>query len=320
MTHPNLHGTPDPSSSNEQCHLPAPSPGPDFDVAIVNAVAGYTRHGFHPCFVPTIDSTMNLLPYCEKNLIPVRPGLVLIAGRQTHGVGRAGAWESSAQERDVTMSIVLQDPRSPEEHLLLHIATTLAVARALDHVAHLEAPAAGERPTFRIKLPNDVRVDLGKHFGKICGSLGVGSLNRDIKDEHQVLGWRYPDDCLVMGIGINLSNEVLQYSSKLRFPASSLEYVTARLFPREVIIGFVLSELDRTLTWAAEDRVRLVREAQHVLALGARNTAILDTRDGFSGKVEVLNFDLTGLTFRCLGETHTVPLELILRLYPDESA
>jgi biotin-(acetyl-CoA carboxylase) ligase len=320
MTRPYSEKAPDPSNSPPQCDLPPPALCPTFDVGVVNAISGQSRHGFHTYFAPTIDSTMNLLSYCENQLIPLRPGLVLVAGYQTHGVGRTGAWESSAQQRDVTMSIVLRDTDSAENHLLLHIATTLAVARALDHAVGLEAPDSERRPNFRIKLPNDVRVDHGSHFGKICGSLGVGILNPDIKAEHHLLGWRYPDDYLIMGVGINLSNEVLEYSAKLRFPASSLEYVSGRLFPREVIIGLVLGELDRTLTWAEEDRDRLLNEARHALALGHDGSAILDTRNGFSSKVAVIDLNSTGLTFRCGGETQTIPLEMILRLYPDESA
>lgn len=297
----------------------APDLRGDFDLGLLRAVIGPTTHPYEPVFAPVIDSTMNLVSYCEREGIPVRPGLVVIAGRQTHGVGRTGAWESSAQSKDVTMSIVLRDTLCPKTHLLLHIASTLAVANALDRVAYLEPAPEGQQPQFRIKLPNDVRVDRGAHFGKICGSLGVGALNPDIKAEHHERGWRYPDHAMVMGIGINLSDDVLANPSRLRFPASSLERVTGRLFSREVIIGMVLHELDRTMTLLERDRSAFVREAWLKLAVGPGSSAILDTRSGFSGPVHVHQLSPDGITFFHRGERRTAPLDDVLRLYPEES-
>lgn len=297
---------------------PAPEYQQAFDLDLLRFVAAPTAHHFEPVFAPVIDSTMNLASYCHQAGIPVRPGLVVIAGTQTHGVGRTGSWESSVQSRDITMSVVLNDTLCPKTHLLLHIASTLAVANALDRAAQLEPSSDEEQPRFRIKLPNDVRVDRGNHFGKICGSLGVGALNPDIKAEHAARGWRYPDDAMVMGIGINLSNDVLAHPSRLRFPASTLERVTGRLFPREVIIGMVLHDLDRTLTLLDRDRSALVREAWSKLATGPAGTAILDTRTGFSGRVTVVELSSEGVTYLHRGERRIAPLGDVVRLYPEE--
>lgn len=310
----------------QQSETPLPVDGPraperpsHFDLDLLRAIMGPTTHRYEPVFAPVIDSTMNLVAFCEHEGIAVRPGLVVIAGTQTHGVGRTGAWESSTQSKDVTMSVVLRDTFCPKTHLLLHIASTLAVANALDRAAYLEPAPEGQQPRFRIKLPNDVRVDHGEHFGKICGSLGVGALNPDIKAEHKERGWRYPDDALVMGIGINLSDDVLANPGRLRFPASSLERVTGRLFSREVIIGMVLHELDRTMTLLERDRNALVREAWLQLAIGPEGRAILDTRSGFSGPVHLHGLSSDGLTFFHRGERRTAPLDDVLRLYPEES-
>ncbi len=297
----------------------APEPRGHFDIDLVRAVMGTTTHQYEPIFAPVIDSTMNLASYCEREGIPVRPGLVVVAGTQTHGVGRTGAWESSAESKDITMSIVLRDTLCPKTHLLLHIASTLAVANALERAADLEPAPEGQRALFRIKLPNDVRVDCGDHFGKICGSLGVGALTPDIKADHHQRGWRYPDDAMVMGIGINLSNDVLANPGRLRFPASSLEQVTGRLFSREVVIGMVLHELDRTMTLLNRDRGALVREASLKLAVGEGGAAILDTRSGFSGPVYVHQLSADGITFFHRGERRMAPLDDVLRLYPEEA-
>jgi biotin-(acetyl-CoA carboxylase) ligase len=216
------------------------------------------------------------------------------------------------------MSVVLPDTSSPKKHLLIHIAATLAVANALDEAVRLETNQGEPHPIFRIKLPNDVRVDVGSHFGKICGSLGVGALNEDIKREHALRGWRYPDDYLVMGIGINLSNEVLSRPEGLRFPASSLEFVTGRVFRRELILGLVLRNLDEMLRLTEGNPALLLQKAQAKLALGAGGAAILDTRGGFSDSVVVLELGEDGLRFLHRGELKTVPVEDILRLYPEE--
>lgn len=289
-----------------------------FDHALLRSVLGHSESRFNVVYTPTIDSTMNLCPFFEARSEPIVPGLVLAAGRQTHGVGRHGTWISSAESKDLTFSVVLPDTTCPRTHLLTHIAATLAVAWALEDLARLNPREDGRRPVFRVKLPNDVRVDDGAHYGKICGTLGVGALNADIKREHAAFGWRYPHDTLVMGVGINISNDVLSRAADLRYPVSSLERVTGRLYPREVVLGAVLRELDRMLDYLTHDQGALCRAANNYLALGEDRSAILDTHSGFSGPVKVREFTPRTLTYLSDDSYGETPLSDVRRLFPIE--
>ncbi len=147
-----------------------------------------------------------------------KEGLVVVADRQTGGLGRRGrVWESPAGN-SVYMSFVLTPDISPLNVSCITLITALAVREVLQNYSEKKVC---------IKWPNDIIID-GK---KICGILTQMSCEPDYVSY------------VVPGIGINVNNE--EFDECIKNTATSLYAETGVMTDRCVIIAEVLEHFEK---------------------------------------------------------------------------
>jgi BirA family biotin operon repressor/biotin-[acetyl-CoA-carboxylase] ligase len=165
------------------------------------------RFGRPYTFVPRCASTQRLLDGAPE-------GAVAATDEQTEGRGRLGrSWHAPAGS-SILFSIVLVPAVPPERLPELTVVAGEAVAEAI-------AAETGLLPT--IKLPNDVLVD-GR---KIAGVLAETSEGR-----------------VVLGIGINVSQQAEELPARPEHPATSLALKGAAV-ERAVLLATVLERLEQ---------------------------------------------------------------------------
>lgn len=133
----------------------------------------------------------------EKASQGAASGTVIIAREQTQGRGRMGRSFYSPNTSGIYFSIILRPHLNLEDSLLITTATAVAVAKAMETVAHVKA---------EIKWVNDIYV-AGK---KVCGILTEASLNFESG------GLEYA----VVGIGINIQTN--DFPEDIKHVAGSL--------------------------------------------------------------------------------------------------
>ena len=131
------------------------------------------------------------------------PGLLLLAARQTSGRGRLGrSWHQRGQ-LGLAVTFVLDAAEFPPERLSL--AAGLAAASALDGLVR-------NSPRLGLRWPNDVVEPLPQPGGgrKVAGVL-----------------IEVRDDLALVGVGINVGQEVDDFPEELRGKAASLRMLGA---------------------------------------------------------------------------------------------
>lgn len=128
----------------------------------------------------TVTSTNTIAKSMAGN--GAKEGTVIIAREQTEGRGRMGRSFYSPSSTGIYLSIILRPTLSLEDSLLITTGTAVAVAKAIDIVAGVDAS---------IKWVNDIFV--GEK--KVCGILTEASLNFESG------GLEYA----IVGIGVNVS-------------------------------------------------------------------------------------------------------------------
>lgn len=182
-------------------------------------------------YVDTIDSTNN---YAKKLAAEgCVDGLTVVAGQQTAGRGRLGRSWKSQPDKGIYITVVLRPDMAPAETQIFTLAAAVAVVKAI-------SAATGICPG--IKWPNDL-VTAGK---KVCGIL------LEMSSEADRVNY------IVLGIGINYSQETDEFPEELRSRAISLKMAAdaikssttfkqatpQRPFSRLSVIRSVLRELD----------------------------------------------------------------------------
>jgi BirA family biotin operon repressor/biotin-[acetyl-CoA-carboxylase] ligase len=208
----------------------------------------------------------------------VRGGFLVAASRQTAGRGRLGrSWESPPN-RGLYVSIVLRPDLPMTEAGKLTILSSVATVDAVETVS-------GLRP--QIKWPNDLVVG-GR---KLAGLL----IETERKGGRLVFA--------VIGIGLNVRQEAVDFSPEVRRQATSLYLATGRIYRRADLLVALLQALERRLSqpfdeareaWTASSltlgqRITLTtaQGRKHGQALGLDESGALLLR-GDSGEVETV--------------------------------
>jgi BirA family transcriptional regulator, biotin operon repressor / biotin---[acetyl-CoA-carboxylase] ligase len=174
------------------------------------------RFGHEYVYVERSESTQRLLSDDAPE------GAVAVADEQTEGRGRLGrTWHAPAGS-SVLVSIALRPPVPTPNLPELTLVAGRAVAAAL-------AEVAGVAP--EVKWPNDVL--LGGR--KVAGVLAEAREGR-----------------VVLGIGINVTQEAEELPERPEYPATSLLLATGRRFARTDILVALLDHLEREYdVWVA---------------------------------------------------------------------
>lgn len=225
------------------------------DTLAPDAVAQHLsgRFGTPYLYEPECDSTQVLL---LGSGLP--EGAVAATDHQTDGRGRLGrTWEEPAGS-SVLVSVLLQPPaeRRPPE---LSLVTALAVAETVEATVVLAA---------QVKWPNDVMLNRRK----------VAGILAELRDGTVVVG---------IGINVNQTREELPQDSPTE--AASLRTATGTTYDRAVLLGLLLSRLERMYeVWLEEGLdgiygglgARDFLRGRRITADGEAATAIQIRRDG----------------------------------------
>lgn len=209
------------------------------------------------CF-DILDSTNTYLKKAASE--GARDGTAVIADHQTAGRGRQERSFQSPAGKGIYLSVLLR-PCLPPEKLLP--VTALAGAAACDAVERI----CGVRPG--VKWPNDLVLG-GK---KVCGIL-----TELVVDENG-------SPCVVLGIGINVSQTAADFSPEVAKIASSLSAELGRPVSSAALTAALLEELDAMyaallrgelagyLASYRQDCVNLGKTVQLICPDGSRETA-----------------------------------------------
>ena len=149
-------------------------------------------------------------------------GTVIIANRQTAGRGRMNRNFQSPKDKGIYMSVLLYPETNPGQLLPITPLAGVSVCSAVERVC-------GVRPG--LKWPNDPVLN-GK---KLCGILTEVSMQ----------GETGHIDCLIIGIGINVSQTPDDFSPDVSAMATSLAWELGRPVSRPQLAAAVIEELDR---------------------------------------------------------------------------
>lgn len=184
--------------------------------AIRRALAGDPLVGREVRVLPEVGSTNDYLKEAAREGAP--EGLVLLAERQTAGRGRLGRNFQSPAGKGLWLSLLLRPQCPPERLPQVTALTAVAVRRAILAACGLETG---------IKWPNDL-VWQGR---KLCGILTELETGGD-------------GLALVIGIGLNVSQQPEDFPPELRPTAVSLTQALGRKIPREPLAAALLRRLD----------------------------------------------------------------------------
>lgn len=164
------------------------------------------------------DSTNETLKRLAKD--GAREGQIVVADAQSAGKGRRGRSFASPKGKGIYFSYLLRPTRMTPELSTLTARTAVAVQRAIQTVCGVRTG---------IKWVNDLVL----HGKKVCGILTEMSVE-DGKIQY-----------VIIGIGINVNEETIDFPEELREIATSLSMELGKTFSREKLIGEMVRELDK---------------------------------------------------------------------------
>lgn len=199
-----------------------------------------------------------------------------VSRRQSSGVGRFGrAWHSPEGGLWCT-SVWPIDPAEMSD-VLNGLGLRIGVACWKTVSAFVDDPSS-----VKLKWPNDVLI----HRQKACGCL-VESVRTDTGL------W------LIVGVGINVTNDPAALPNELRTPATSIHRYRTKQVEPEDLLPTLLREIRRHLRWSPG----LLDNLQHVLAgIGTRVIAEIPTKATSSGSPGVVRREATLLGVDELGQ------------------
>ncbi|MBW1645336.1 MAG: biotin--[acetyl-CoA-carboxylase] ligase [Deltaproteobacteria bacterium] len=150
-------------------------------------------------------------------------GTVVVAERQTGGRGRRGRQWTSAPGKNLTFSVIVR-PALPADRVPL-----LALAAGAAGLSLLLA----ELPDLQVKWPNDLYC----RGRKLAGILA----------ESRLKGKKL--DFAILGVGLNVNSEAVDFPPSLRATATSLCLLTGRRYDLPGLLADYLGHLD---DWQAE--------------------------------------------------------------------
>lgn len=198
---------------------------------------------FHETIGSTNDRALTLARESSARL----PALVL-AGEQTAGRGRGRNMWSSAPG-SLTFSLVVE----LHEELPLDRLPVVSLAAASAVCQTIEQAMPGEC-SIGLKWPNDVFVD----NSKVCGILAESVST--------------PQRRVVIGIGLNVNNDLGDVDPEIRNRATSMARVAGIQFPLVDILVLLLTQLESSIgsfergddTWLADCRRRCMLTGQTI--------------------------------------------------------
>lgn len=168
-------------------------------------------------YLETCETTQKIAHEEAQNGAP--NGTVVITEEQTAGKGRMSRPFSSVAQKGIWMSIVLRPSLMPQQAPQMTLVAAVALVRAIEELTKVEAT---------IKWPNDLLID-GKKITGILTELQA--------DPDQV-------KAIILGIGINVNQQLKDFPEQLQSIATSLKIVTGQEVNRAQLVAKVLDYLE----------------------------------------------------------------------------
>ncbi len=246
-----------------------------FDRCLKNAL-GARANFYDVHFAAEYPTSMNIEPFLNGIDAKARAGSVFIVGNQTAGIGTKAHDKWIANDRNVAMTLALDEPRSFRDYEAFNLAIEIAV---LDTVHEYIRNASSlkriteSRDVF-LKLPNDILVSAAadgeaRIEHKMCGILlHANQVPRDIREKRE----RRPDGtevfsaeplqrglCL-LGVGLNLYP--ISQTANVRMPSISLSEIIDDVPEREEVIAKILAGFYEQLEKYRNDAAGFFRQYQ----------------------------------------------------------
>lgn len=264
---------------------------------------------YNPYYEDILPTTMAIKEYFKERNVPLKEGLVLIAGDQTNGVGNSGKWES--MRGNVLMTLLL-DTKDKDEFHLLQPTIALSVIEAVRNLSN-----SGEIPEIKYKWPNDIRTHSNYEQNKFCGILVFDKRYATCPKPLESID--FPEAHTVVGIGVNLVKEIVERQINKDgnpAPVTSLEALYGRKVTREVVILEILKQIEKNLMTMREDPYAISQKAFKELAVGDNNLVLVDTNNYAGKEMRVLGITTNSILFNCNGKNIDLPFAEVKRIIP----
>ncbi len=164
----------------------------------------------------TLESTQDVaIDYAKKG---EPEGLVVVAEEQEKGRGRWGRSWFSLPSKSLTFSILLRPPFSPKFSPYLSLFPALSCAQAIEELGIV----------CGLKWPNDI----------LIGNKKVGGVLVEMESRGEKIEW------VVVGIGINVNLEEVDFQGELRETATSLCLTLGKQLDIQELLQDILKELN----------------------------------------------------------------------------
>lgn len=217
-------------------------------------------------FFETLSSTNDK---AKELALDEEEGTVIIAEEQTKGRGRFGRSWFSSKGKDILLSIIVKPNLDPTGMQKIVLIAAAAVNMALKDIGI----------DSQIKWPNDIIID-GKKVGGIL-------MEATISGDKVTYG--------VLGIGINVNQEINDIPNELKNKSTSLRIVTNKKIDREELMEFLLDRfreyyMDYKDRGNIEDVIDICRENSAIIG---REVFIIQGNNG-TRKGFVIDINMNG--------------------------
>lgn len=196
----------------------------------------------HVICLDSTDSTNNQLRNLAFEGAP--SGTVVVANEQLTGRGRRGRSFSSPKNTGIYFSILFRPDCNPPECTTITAWTAVAVAKAIKRVTNVQPS---------IKWVNDLFLNRKK----ICGILSELSVESESGHVQHI----------IIGIGINVNQELHDFPEELHSIASSLYKETGKKISRAKLTSALIEEMDLLFTqWPTASKEYLSYYQEHNLS------------------------------------------------------
>ena len=190
------------------------------------------RFGREAMFFQEIDSTNRWLLENEARFHLA--GATVIAEHQSAGRGRLGRRWEDVPGKALLFSVLLRPNRTNSAPLgFISLIAGIALAQTVSEICK----CSPEKP--RLKWPNDLLIGDCKIAGVLAESVSA-------KDKF----------CVVVGIGVNVFQDVEELPTETRLPASSLHLSGLNVSSRESLLAQILVRFERHYDLFLENRVQ----------------------------------------------------------------
>lgn len=180
-----------------------------------------TTYGKTIHYYPTCNSTQIIAQQLAQQ--GVDEGTVVIAEEQTTGKGRLSRPWNSAANKGIWMSVIVRPNLTMQQAPQLTLIAAIAIARAIEAVVPVVP---------QIKWPNDILL----HEKKVTGILTEVQADPDRLK------------AVIIGIGINVNQQLSDFPEELQLTATSLQIATGDTVNRAQLIALILKNLENYIT------------------------------------------------------------------------